>query len=73
MKLSPKAVGSVVRNDLGLTADRQAPGYRIVFNEIVRQRIHELGRMYAVPSMIEPHPNCPLCSVQQASPAGECA
>jgi len=71
-KLSPKAVGTVVRNDLGLTADRQAPGYRIVFDEIVRKRVHDFGRTYAVPSMVEPHPNCPLCSAHQAN-GRECA
>ena len=61
LELSPKAVGAILRERLGLCAERCATGYRLMLTENVRRRIHQLAAGYNVLSMLKSADGCPSC------------
>jgi len=60
--LSPKALGGILRAELGLCPERNARGYALRMSSQTRQRIHKLASTYGTLSMMTPHPDCALCS-----------
>ena len=60
--LSPKAVGGILRAELGLWPERDARGYALRLSSQARQRIHNLASAYGTLSMMTPHPDYTLCS-----------
>lgn len=61
LELSPKAVGAIIRERLGLYTERCAAGYRLMLTENVRRRIHQLAAGYNVLSMLKSADGCPFC------------
>ena len=61
LELSPKAVGAIIRERLGLCAERCAAGYRLMLTENVRRRIHQLAAGYNVLSMLKSADGCQSC------------
>jgi hypothetical protein len=53
VELSSKKVGSVVRNELGLYAQRRGPGYQLRLDHNTRQCIQRLAETYCVLSLLE--------------------
>jgi hypothetical protein len=60
--LSPKALGGILRAELGLWPERDARGYALRLSSQARQRIHNLASAYGTLSMMTPHPDYTLCS-----------
>ena len=60
-ELSPKAVGSIMRNRLGLGPQRKGPGYELALSSEVSRRIHRLAAGYGVLSMLTPRADCSSC------------
>jgi hypothetical protein len=61
VELTPKAVGAMLRQKLGLWTERRGPGYRLLLTQDTRRRIHRLAAAHHVLSMLEPVPDCRLC------------
>ncbi len=61
VELTPKAVGAMLRQKLGLSTERRGPGYRLLLTQDTRRRIHRLAAAHHVLSMLEPVPDCRLC------------
>jgi hypothetical protein len=61
LELSPKAVGGILREHLGLYTERRAAGYRLMLTENLRRRIHQLAAGYNVLSMLKSADRCPFC------------
>jgi len=61
VELTPKAVGAILRQKLGLSTERRGPGYRLLLTQDTRSRIHRLAAAHHVLSMLEPIPDCRLC------------
>jgi len=61
VELSPKSVGSVLRQKLGLSTQRSGPGYRLLLTQETCRRIHRLASAHHVLSMLETVPDCQLC------------
>jgi hypothetical protein len=61
LKLSPKAVGGILRGRLGLYTERRAAGYRLMLTENVRRRIHQMAASYHVLSLLKSAEGCPFC------------
>jgi hypothetical protein len=55
--LSPKALGGILRAELGLWPERDARGYALRLSSQARQRIHNLASAYGTLSMMTPHPD----------------
>ncbi len=63
LELSPKAVGGIMRSQLGLCPKRQGPGYELsLTGGGVTARIHRLAAAHHVLSMQKPTPNCAWCN-----------
>lgn len=60
--LSPKAVGYILRRQLGFSAQRSNLGYVVELSMPVRARIHRVAAGYHVLSMLAPNPDCSLCN-----------
>lgn len=60
-ELSPKAVGAIVREQLGLTTKRTASGYIVSLNDQVKQKVHDLIAMLALPTLM-PNRSCSWCN-----------
>lgn len=60
-ELSPKAVGSILRNQLGLSTKRRGPGYELSLANERRARLHHLAAVHNVQSMLRPKADCPFC------------
>ena len=65
--LSPKRVGLVLR-ELGVHGDRVAEGYKIVLNDVLRERIHQLAFDYRVLSLEDGVRRCRYCREESAAP-----
>ena len=61
VELSAKKVGAILREELGLSARRKNLGYELQLDRGTCARIHELARDWAVLSLQNPRPDCPLC------------
>jgi hypothetical protein len=61
VELTPKAVGVMLRQKLGLSTERRGPGYRLLLSQDTRRRIHRLAAAHHVLSMLEPFSDCRLC------------
>jgi hypothetical protein len=66
VELSPKAVGAILRQKLGLWTERSGPGYRLLLTQDMCRRIHRLAAAHNVLSMLEPASDCPLCLETQS-------
>ena len=60
-ELSPKAVGAILRNELGLAAKRSGPGYELPLTNDLRARVHRLAASHDMLTMLQPKPDCPWC------------
>ncbi len=61
--LSARAVGSLVRNKLGLDSVRSGFGWRVKLTTQAHQDIHRLAGIYGVLSMGDPVVDCQLCKL----------
>jgi hypothetical protein len=61
VELTPKAIGVMLRQKLGLSTERRGPGYRLLLSQDTRRRIHQLAAAHHVLSMLEPFSDCGLC------------
>jgi hypothetical protein len=59
MQLSPRAVGEILRQELGLVARRRPSGYELALDLNTLQRIHRLAVAHNV---LQPVVDCPLCA-----------
>jgi hypothetical protein len=60
-ELSPKMVGGILRNELGLFTKRSGPGYKLSISGELRTRIHSLAVAHNVLSMLQPKADCLFC------------
>jgi hypothetical protein len=67
-ELTPKRVGLLLR-ELGINAERVTEGYKIVLDDKVRKRIHEIANDYQVLSLGGGKCSCPYCSNKEATPS----
>jgi len=69
MELSPRAVGDVLRQELGLSPRRRSHGYELGLDLGSKRRVHHLASDYGV---LEPVVDCALCQEVsgQAPPSG---
>jgi adenine C2-methylase RlmN of 23S rRNA A2503 and tRNA A37 len=58
IQLSPRAVGEILRQELGLVARRRPPGYELALDNNVQQRVHRLASDYSV---LQPVADCRWC------------
>jgi hypothetical protein len=58
IQLSPRRVGEMLRQELGLSGKRHGPGYEIALDRNTQQRVHLLASTYNV---WQPAVDCPLC------------
>jgi hypothetical protein len=70
-KLETKALGWIVRNELGFSPKRNARGFAIKLTEDVRRRIHQLARDFEVLVPDEMLGNCTHCADILASEGAE--
>ncbi len=61
-ELSPKAVGSILRGQLGLSMKRRGPGYELSLANDMCARLHRLAAIHNVHSMLQPKADCPFCN-----------
>jgi hypothetical protein len=60
-ELSPKAVGGILRSELGLSMKRRGPGYDLSLTNDIRARLHRLASTHNVLSMLQPKADCLFC------------
>jgi hypothetical protein len=52
--LSAKAIGGILRNDLGLYSTRRGAGWELILSRQTRERIHRLAPAFSILSELEP-------------------
>ncbi len=62
---SPKAVGGILRQKLGLCVRRQGPGYELTLDDSVKREIHRLADAYGI---LQPLATCSWCQKISACP-----
>jgi hypothetical protein len=61
IELTPKAVGTILRQQLGLSPRRKEYGYELPLGVATRTRVHRLARAQASLSRASGKPGCALC------------
>jgi hypothetical protein len=61
--LSAKKVGAILRDKLGLCAERDGAGYALTLDNQHCGRIHQLAASRHALSTLQPSPHCPLCNL----------
>jgi hypothetical protein len=59
---TPKSIGVLLRENVGVVTQRAGPGYRLLLDTATCQRIHDVGKAHGVLSLAEPHTDCAFCS-----------
>jgi hypothetical protein len=70
-RLSPEAVGHILRDQLGLFGKRSGPGVAVLLDRPYRQRIHQLASVHHTLSTLQPVAGCSLCVPPPSSGVSE--
>ncbi len=66
IEITARKVGHILRQELGLYPQRKGPGFELPLDRATCTRIHELAQGWAVLSLQNPQPDCPLCETASA-------
>jgi hypothetical protein len=68
-ELTAKAVGAILRETLGLYAQRSGAGYALELDTAYRERIHRLAMAHHTLSVLQPSSDCRFCHDSASSDA----